>query len=153
MSKHFKMYITMIIMGEKRIDLAYPIRCKEVAIVGMFRDNVQYQIRESVKVLLMTEEKELPVGMFMGRELSASLGEKLITTSLVAKGDSIKTDKLTGVTEVVISLDKLDNTDNLEDGRLSNVLRRDLVPGSEEFTRLEPVAPKYKKHENGYLLP
>ena len=42
------MYITITnIIGEKRIDLAYLIRCKKVAVIRMFHNNVQYQIRES----------------------------------------------------------------------------------------------------------
>ena len=41
MSKHFKIYITITdIIGEKRIDLAYPIQDKEVAVVNVFSDNV-----------------------------------------------------------------------------------------------------------------
>ena len=51
MSKHFKMYITITgIVGEKRIDLAYPIKNlnsnKEVAVVSMFSDNIQYEFME-----------------------------------------------------------------------------------------------------------
>ena len=34
----------------------------------------------------------------------------------------IKTNKLAGITEMILNLDELDNTDNLEDGRPSNVL-------------------------------
>ena len=62
MSKHFKMYITVTdLVGEKRIDLAYLIWSKEVVIISMFSDNIQYQIRESLNVLLiMNEEKLLP---------------------------------------------------------------------------------------------
>ena len=89
MSKHFKMY-TMInnIIGEKRINLAYLIWGEEVAVISMFSDNVQYWIREAVKVLLiMKGEKELPEGTFTGREQSTSLGGKLTTTPLVAKGN------------------------------------------------------------------
>ena len=42
MSKHFKMYITITdITGEKRIDLTYPIKGKEVAVVSVFSDNIQ----------------------------------------------------------------------------------------------------------------
>ena len=36
----------------------------------------------------------------------------------------VKTDKLAFITEMVLSLDELDNTDNLEGGRLINVLLR-----------------------------
>ena len=86
MWNHFKMYITINdIIGEKRIDLAYPIQGKEIAVISIFSDNVQYRKRKPVKVLLMTQKKELQVGTFTGRKLSVSLGEKLITTSLVAK--------------------------------------------------------------------
>ena len=58
-------------------------------------------------------------------------------------------DKLAFVTEMVLSLDKLNNTDNLEDGRLSNTLLRYHVTGSEEFMNVEPVAPQYKTLRNG----
>ena len=45
------MYVTINnIIGEKRIDLAYLILGKEVVIVRMFSDNVQYQLGEPVKV-------------------------------------------------------------------------------------------------------
>ena len=38
------MYMTITdIMGEKRIDPAYPIRGREVAIVSMFSENIQYE--------------------------------------------------------------------------------------------------------------
>ena len=37
-------------VGEKRIDLAYPIQGKEVAAISMFSDNIQYQIKEPLNV-------------------------------------------------------------------------------------------------------
>ena len=47
MLKHFKMYIAITdIIGEKRIDLDYPIRGKEVAVVSVFSDNIQYKFTE-----------------------------------------------------------------------------------------------------------
>ena len=65
-------------MGEKRIDLAYPIWGKEVTVVSMFSDNIQYQIRKSLNLLLiMNEEKLLPKRKFMGRELSMFVGRKV----------------------------------------------------------------------------
>ena len=72
--------------------------------------------------------------------------------ALDADKNIIKTNKLAGIMEVVLSLDKLDNTDNLEDGRLSNVLHRYHVTGSEEFTSFEPVTPQYKKLKNGEFV-
>ena len=150
MSKHFKMYITITdIIGEKRVDLSYPIRGKEVAVISVFSDNIQYQIREPVKALLIkNEERQLLKGTFIGRKLSASIEGKLRTAPLVAKGNIIKMEKLTGITEVVLSLDELDNTDNMEDERLSNILLRYHVSGSEDFTSFEPATPQYKKLKN-----
>ena len=56
------MYITTTdIVGEKRIDLAYLIRNldsgKEVGVVSMFSNNVQYQVKEPLKVLLIMNEE------------------------------------------------------------------------------------------------
>ena len=70
------MYITITdVMGGKRIDLAYPIWGREVAIVSMFSDNIQYQIQEPLNVLLITsKEKLLLKEKFTGRELSAFVG-------------------------------------------------------------------------------
>ena len=96
------MYIMIIdIVVEKGIDLTYPIWGKEVA---MFSNNIQYQIREFLKVLLITnEEKQLLKGTFMDRELDASIGRKLITTPLNANDNITKMDKLACITEVVLS--------------------------------------------------
>ena len=55
--------------------------------------------------------------------------------------------------DMVISLDELDNTNNLENGRLSNVLLRYYVIDSEEFTTYEPAMPQYKKLKNWELNP
>ena len=117
MSKHFKMYITITdIVGEKRIDLAFLIKGKELANVSMFNDNVQYQIRNSVKLLPKTGQKEeLLKGVYTDRKLDLDVGLKL-KSQLVSCDYIIKMNKLAGVTEMVISLDELNNTDNLEDG-------------------------------------
>ena len=80
MSKHFKMYVKIKdIICEKRIDLAYPIQGKEVAVISMFSDNIQYWIRKTLKVILSNEEVRLPEGVFMDRELNLSVGRKVIT--------------------------------------------------------------------------
>ena len=130
---------------EKRINLSCPIWVKEIAIISMFSDNVQYQIRETLKVLLITnEEKQLPEG-----ELNVSVERKLITTPLDAKDNIVNTDKLACVMEMVPSFDELDSTENLKDGRLCNVLLRNHVTGSQEFTSSELVALHYKRLKNG----
>ena len=42
------MYVTVThIIGKKRIDLTYPIRGKEVAVVSVFSDNIQYEFTEN----------------------------------------------------------------------------------------------------------
>ena len=98
---------------------------------------------------LTNKENQLPEGVFMDREINASVGRKLITTPLDANDNIVKKDKLACVMEMVLSLDELDDTDNLEDRRHSNVLLRYHVTGSEEFTSFEPVAPQYKRLRNG----
>ena len=111
----------------------------------MFSDNVQYKIREPLKVLLiMNKERQLLEGVFTDRELNASVGRKLIATPLDANDNILKMDKLACVTEVVISLNKLDNTDNLEDRRLSNGLLKYHVTGSQEFISFEQLHPSIR---------
>ena len=65
-----------------------------------------------------------------------SIRRKLITTLLDANDNIVKMDKLACITEMILSLNELDKTDNLEDRKLSNVLRRYYVTGSEEFMSL-----------------
>ena len=50
--------------------------------------------------------------------------------------------------EMAFRFDELDNTDNLEDGRLNNTLLTYHVTVSEEFMHLESVAPQYKRLKN-----
>ena len=73
---------------------------------------------------------------------------QVITTPLNANDNIIKTDKLACIMKMVLSSDELDNTDNLEDGRLSNVLLRYHLTVSEEITCFEPVAPQYERLRN-----
>ena len=152
------MYITITdIVGEKkRIDLAYPIRnldlSKEVTILSMLSDNVQYQIRKPLK-LITNKEKQLLEEVFTDWELNASVGRKLTATTLDGNDNVIKTDKLACVMEMVLSLDELNNTDNLEDGRLSNTLLRYHVTSSEEFTSFEPVEPSIRDLKWGVHFP
>ena len=64
--------------------------------------------------------------------------------------------KLAVVKKMVLSLSELDNTDNLEDERLSNTLLTYHVTVSEEFMSFEPATPQYKKlkiEEFNFLTP
>ena len=99
-----------------------------------------------MKVLVITnEEGQLPEGVFTGRELNAFVGRKRITASLDTKENVLKANTLAGIMEMVISLDELENNDNLENGRLSSILRQYFVTDSEEFINFEPVTTEYKK--------
>ena len=97
-----KMYIKITdVVGEKRIDLTYPIQSTEVNVVS---DNVQYQLMEAVKVLLIkNEDKQLPEEVFTDRELNTSIVRKLIATPLDANDNIIKMDKLACVREIALS--------------------------------------------------
>ena len=68
------MYITINdIKGEKTIDLPYPIRSgKEIAVIGMLRDNVQYEIVKPHTIIddISSGNKKLILsGTYAGREL------------------------------------------------------------------------------------
>ena len=58
----------------------------------------------------------------MDKELNSLIGVELKSQMLDFRNDILKTNKLEGITKMITSLNELDNSDNLEDGRLSNVL-------------------------------
>ena len=61
----------------------------------------------------------------------------------------IKTNKLKGITEMIINLDEVNNTDNLENGKPSNSLLTYHVTSNEDFTSFKPLDPQYKKLKSG----
>ena len=50
----------------------------------------------------------------------------------------IKKNKLKGIAEMILNLDELDNTDNLEDGKPSNSLLTYQMDAHRDFTHFEP---------------
>ena len=64
------------------------------------------------------------------------------------RNDVLRTNEIEGITRMIISLNELDNSDNLEDGRPSNVLCTCYVTSSERYTLFEPQSPQYKKPKN-----
>ena len=52
-----------------------------------------------------------------------------------------KTNKLKGITEMIINLDELNNSINLKDGRLSNELLNYHMTDDKDFMRFEPQNP------------
>ena len=61
----------------------------------------------------------------------------------------IKLLKRKSITEITLNLDKLNNSDNLKDGRPSNSLLTYYMTDDKDFTHFEPQNPQYKKVKNG----
>ena len=61
----------------------------------------------------------------------------------------IKTNKLKGITEMIINLYELNNSDNLKNGRPSNELLTYHVTDDKDFACFDPQTPQYRKLKNG----
>ena len=148
------MYITINdIIGEKRIDLSYPsYSSKEVAVIKVLSDNVQYEIP---KPHMAHSDSPPVIGnlilniTYSGRELLSVVGGMAKLTKFVNDDRVIKMNKLERITELILNLDELDNTDNLEDGRPSSALVAYHVTADEDFTQLVTYTRQYKKLQNG----
>ena len=149
------MYITINdIKGEKRIDLSYSIQnfdsSKEIAVIRMLSDNVQYQILKLRAIMdrISNTKKMIPSGTYAGREL-LSIVEGMVQLNQFEVDDQVtKTNKLKGITEMIIYLDELNNSDNIKDGRPSNELLTYHVTDDKDFTCFEPQTPQYRKLKN-----
>ena len=149
------MYITIKdVIGEKTIDLSYPIYPeKEIAVVSMFSNNSQILLQKSVEVLLYTGKKiVLNKGVYTDRELDSLIGTKLKSQMLDSRDDILRTNKFKKIMKVAISLNELDNSDNLEDGRPSNTLFSYYVTSLEYCTCFEPRNPQYMKLKYGGIV-
>ena len=153
------MYITISdVIGKKTIDLSYPIHLsypiqgKKAAVVSMLSNNVQYWLQGSIEVLLKTGKKiMLNKGVYTDREINSLIGLEVKLQKLSSHNDVLRTNKLEKVTKIVFSLDKLDNSDNLKDGKPCNTLFTYYVTSPEYSTCFEPVTPKFKKLKNGVI--
>ena len=135
------------IIGEKTIDLSYPIYPrKEIAVISMLSNNIQYEMTEPFKLKLVGgNENQVSKKTYTSRELSSLVEEKLILTNLDNDPQIVKMNKFAKITDMIFNLNGLDNSNNLEDGRPSNTLFTYYVSGSEDFTHFEPKIPQYKK--------
>ena len=61
-------------------------------------------------------------GVYTNKELNSLMGTELKSQMLDSHNDILRTNKLERIMKIMISLNELDNSDNLEDGRPSNVL-------------------------------
>ena len=147
------MYITINdIKGEKRTDLSYPIRSgKEIAVITMFNNNVQYQILKTCAVmdLISGTKKLIPSGTYAGRELLSMLEGMIEFNKFLVDDQVIKKNKLKGITEMILNLDELNNSDNLKDGRPSSALLNYHMDAHKDFTCFKPHTPQYKKLKSG----
>ena len=147
------MYITINdIKGEKRIDLSYPIYPKkEITVVSMNSNNAQYWLQGPIeKLSIMGKKIVLNKAVHMDKELNALIGVGL-KSRIGDCDDVLRTSKLVSGTKMTIRLNKLDNSDNLEDGKLSNTLFTYYVTSTEYFTHFEPHAPQYKALKNDMI--
>ena len=123
----------------------------EVAVVIMLSNNVQYLLKESMKIRLkMGEDVALKEGVYTDKKLNAIIGLEL-KSEIESCEYILRTNKLENVTEMVISLEELDNSDNLEDGRPSDTLFTYYVTGPEYSMCFEPHTSQYKKLKNGTI--
>ena len=61
----------------------------------------------------------------------------------------LRKNKLKGITEMIINLDELNNSDNLKDGHPGNTLFMYHVTDDKDFTHVEPQTPQCRKLKNG----
>ena len=87
-------------------------------------------------------------GVYMDNELNSLIGMELKSQMLDSRNDIQKTNKLVNITKITISLNELNNSDNLEDGKPSNTLFMYFVTSPEYFTGFKPQSPQYKKLKN-----
>ena len=152
------MYITIDdVIGEKTIDLSYPIQnfdfSNEVAVVSMFSDNIQYKVTETFNLKLIdNSEKQILNGSYTKREIDVIVGRKPILADLSNDFRIIKTNKLAKVIDMIFTLNELDNSGNLKDGRPSDALFTYYVSSSKDFTHFEPQTPQYKKLKGGQIV-
>ena len=123
---------------------------KEVAVIRMLSDNVKYGILKLHAVMgsYFKHEKMIPSGTYAGRELLSMLEGMVELNQFVIDDQVIKKNKLKGITEMIINIDELNNSDNLKDGRPSNELLTYHVTDDKDFTCFEPDIPQYKAVKN-----
>ena len=71
---------------------------------------------------------------------------------LSSRNDILSTNKLEKVKTMVINLEELNNSDDLEDGLPSNNLFMYYVTGPEYSMHFEPAIPQYKKLRHGEII-
>ena len=83
-------------------------------------------------------------GVYKDKELNSLKVTETRVQIMDSREDVLRTNKLDNVTKVVISLNELNNSDNLEDGKPSDAIFTYYVTSSEYSTRFEPVTPNIR---------
>ena len=91
----------------------------------------------------------IPSETYTGRELLSMLEGMVELNQFEVDDQVIKTNKLKGITEMIINLDELNNSVNLKDGRPSNTLFTYHMTDDKDFRCFEPQTPQYRKLKNG----
>ena len=113
---------------------------------------LQYWLQGTIEVLLKTGKKiVLNKAVYTNKELNALTGLELKSQMIDSREDILRTNKLEKVMKLTISLNELDNSDKLEDGRPSNTLFTYYVTSPEYSMHFEPVTPQYRKLKNGMI--
>ena len=87
-------------------------------------------------------------GVYTDKELNYLIGTEL-KSRMDDREDVLRTSKLEKVTKMAISLNGLNNSDNLEDGKPSNSLFTYHVTDNKDFMLFKPQTPQYRALKNG----
>ena len=90
-------------------------------------------------------KKMIPSGTYAGRELLSIVEGMVELNQFVVDDQVIMKNKLKDITEMIINLNELNNSDNLEDGHPSNTLFTYHLDAHKDFTHFKPHTPQYKK--------
>ena len=117
----------------------------------MLSGNVQYWLQGHLKVQLKSgKEIMLNKAVYRDKELNALIGLELRSQMIDSHNDVLRTNKLAKVMKMVISLNELDNSDNLKDGRPSNTLFTYYVTGPEYSIFRTPHPSIYENNGSGW---
>ena len=94
-------------------------------------------------------KKMILSGTYSGRELLSIVEWMVDLNKFLVDDQVIKKNKLKGITEMIINLDELNNSNNLEDGHPSNTLFTYHATDDKDFTHFDPQTPQYRKLKNG----
>ena len=92
---------------------------------------------------ILDTKKTFPSGTYAGRQL-LSIVEGMVELNQFEVDDQVtKTNKVKGITEMIINLNELNKCVNLKDGRPSNELLTFHVTDDKDFTFFKPQTPQY----------